>query len=117
MNSIISPSLENKPSVVNGPKVGDILVSTSGYEASIAHFAKVVGVTKSSVKIVRLGNNDTYTGTNGMEWISVPELTNQSDEVEVKRFKPCGESYKVKENSYATFYVWNGKPVECYNYH
>jgi hypothetical protein len=117
MNSIISPALENKAAVINGPKVGDILVSTSGYEACIAHFAKVVAVTKSSVKIARIGSNDTYKGGNGMEWDSVPDMSRESDALETKRFKPCGETYKVKDTSYSTFYVWGGQPISCYNYH
>jgi hypothetical protein len=117
MNSIFSPTLENKPVVANGPKIGDILVSTAGYEACIAHFAKVVDVTKSSVKIVRLGCNNTYKGSGGMEWESLPNFNAESDEVETKRFKPYGETYKVKDSSYATFYPWGGEPISCYNYH
>jgi hypothetical protein len=116
-NTIISPTLETPAAVVNGPKVGDILVSCSGYEACIAHFAKVVAVTKSSVKLLRLGSIDTYKGSGGMEWTSVPNFSAENDETETKRFKPCGDSYKVKENSYATFYKWGGEPIECFNHH
>jgi hypothetical protein len=115
--NIISPDLENKNVVVNGPKVGDIIVSCSGYEACIAHFAKVIAVTKSSVKIVRLGDNRKYTGNAGMDWESTPDLTRPSGEVETKRFKAAGDSYKVKDTSYANFYPWGGEPISCYNYH
>jgi hypothetical protein len=117
MNSILSPSLENNNAVVNAPKIGDIIVSCSGYEACIAHFAKVIDVTKSSVKIVRLRSIDTYKGNNGMEWESVPDLNNESDEVETKRFKAYGDTYKIKDTSYASFYPWKGEPISCYNYH
>lgn len=117
MNSILAPSLTVKPTVVNGPKVGDILVSHSGYEACIAHFAKVVGVTKSSVKIVSLRSIDTYTGTGGMEWTSMPDVNGVEGEVETKRFKPCGDTYKVKDTSYCNYLPWSGKPSNCYNYH
>lgn len=113
MNSSI---IASKPALVNGPKVGDILVSTYGYDACIAHFAKVIEVTKASVKIVRLGNSDTYKGTGGMNWTSMPDFSTSGD-VETKRFKPCGDTYKVKDTSCATYYPWNGKPIECYNYH
>lgn len=117
MNSILSPLLENGPTVVVGPKVGDIIVSTSGYEACIAHFARVVGVTKASVKIVRLRSIDTYKGGNGMEWDSMPDLNGDEGDPETKRFKAAGDSYKVKESEYASFYPWSGEPVSCYNYH
>lgn len=114
--NIISPKLENDNTVVNGPKVGDILVSTYGYEACIAHWAKVVAVGKNSIKIVRLGCNNKYTGGGGMTWESTPDL-NTAGNPETKRFKPIGESYRVKDSDCANFYVWGGKPISCYNYH
>ena len=117
MNSIFSPSLENKPVVVNGPKVGDILVSVAGYEASIASWSKVVAVTGKSVKIVRLPADNKYTGGGGMEWISTPALDRIKGDVETKRFTPDGDSYRVKNNSYSNYYVWSGKPISCYNHH
>lgn len=115
MNSIISPALAAKPAVVNGPKVGDILCSTYGFDACIAHFAKVVEVTKASVKIELLGNIDNYTGP--MTWDSKPNVDSSGGEIHTKRFKACGNTYSVKDSSCATFYPWSGKPVNCYNYH
>jgi hypothetical protein len=115
MNSIISPALENKTAVVNGPKVGDILVSTYGYEACIAHWAKVVAVTKSSVKIQLLRSVDNY--KDSMTWDSMPDLVSDTETVLTKRFKPCGDSYKVKDTNFSTYYLWNGEAVNCYNYH
>ena len=82
MNSIFSPDLQNKPTVVNGPKVGDILVSVSGYEASIAWWVKVVGVTGKSVKIVHLPADNKYSGCGGMEWISTPATDRIKGETE-----------------------------------
>ena len=117
MNSIFSPDLQNKPAVVNGPKVGDILVSVAGYEASIASWSKVVAVTGKSVKIVRLPADNKYTGGGGMEWISTPALDRIKGDVETKRFTPDGDSYRVKNNSYSNYYVWSGKPISCYNHH
>jgi hypothetical protein len=117
MNSIFSPDLVNKPTVVYGPKVGDILVSISGYEASIASWAKVVGVTGKSVKIVRLPADNKYTGGGGMEWISTPATDRIKGETETKRFTADGDGYRVKYSSYASYYVWDGKPISCYNWH
>lgn len=117
MNSIFSPSIENKPVVVNGPKVGDILVSIAGYDASIASWAKVVTVTSKSVKIVHLPADNKYSGGGGMEWISTPALDRIKGDVKTKRFIASGDSYRVKNTSYSDFYVWGGKPIECYNHH
>jgi len=110
MNSILAP----KPEVINGPKVGDVIVSNWGYEANIASFAKIIAVTNKSVKLVRLGANDKYTGA--MEWTSTPDFS-KPGKIETKRFTPAGNSYRVKDSTFANFYLWNGKPVNCYNYH
>lgn len=115
MNSIFSPSLENKPSIVNGPKVGDILCSTYGYEACIAHFAKVIEVTKASVKIELLGTIDNHTSP--MTWESKPNVDSSGGTIVTKRFKAYGDTYKVKDSTYATYYPWSGKAINCYNYH
>jgi hypothetical protein len=114
MNSILSPSLLSPPPVINGPKVGDILVSCWGYEACIAHWAQVVGVTGKSVKLQYLGASDNHTGP--MNWESTPDL-NSAGKTVTKRFKPDGNSYRVKDSSFATFYKWDGKPISCYTYH
>ena len=113
--TIIAPSLENKPAVVNGPKVGDILVSTWGYEASIAHWAKVVAVTAKSVKIQYLSAIEKHTGP--MEWISTPDLHSGGNKIVTRRFNPCGEGYRVNDSSFSSYYKWDGKPQSCYNYH
>lgn len=113
--NILAPSLVNKYAVVNGPKVGDILCSTYGYDACIAHFAKVVEVTKASVKLELLGTIDNYTSP--MNWESKPDINSTGGTVVNKRFKPNGDSYKVKDTSCATFYPWSGKAINCYNYH
>ena len=114
-NTIISPSLAKTPVPLNAPKVGDILCSTYGYDACIAHFAKVVAVSKASVKIELLGTIDNYTSP--MTWESKPNVDSYGGSVHTKRFKACGDTYSVKDTSCATFYPWSGKPVNCYNYH
>lgn len=113
--TIISPDLTNAPAIVNGPKVGDILVSTYGYEACIASFAKVVAVTKASVKIQMIGRNENHTGP--MTWVATPNPNVVGEEVSTRRFRAYGDSYSVKSTSFSNFYPWSGKPINCYNYH
>jgi hypothetical protein len=110
MNSIIAP----KPVLVNGPKVGDILVGTWGYDACIADFLKVVEVGKKTVKVVMLDGVATHTGP--MEWTSMPSPDMERGEVATKKVEPQGNSYRIK-GSNCSFYLWSGKPVHCYNYH
>lgn len=114
--TMFTDNCENKTVALRSPKIGDILVSTSGYEACIAHWAKVIDVTKSSVKIVRLSSKDVY-GQGCMEWVSTPNVNDESYEVETKRFKAFEDTYKVKDTSYSNFYPWGGNPINCYNYH
>lgn len=100
----------------NGPKVGDILVSTYGYEACIANFAKVVAVTKASVKIRQIGSTDSHTGP--MDWVSTPNENRVSDEILTRRFRlHSNGQYSVKHSSFSTYFIWKGKPVSCYNHH
>lgn len=115
-SSILAPSLTNPTPVLVGPKVGDILLSTWGYEASIATWAKVVGVTGKSVKIAYIGAIEKHTGP--MEWTSLPDVNSVGKKVVTKRFTPAGSSYKVKDSSFSNFYPWKGtEPISCYNYH
>lgn len=116
MNTIFSPEFENKSQVINPPKIGDILVSTSGYEACIAHFAKVIDVTKSSVKIIRIASKDVYK-QGGMDWVSTPIIDDERGEVMTKRYKAYEDSYVIKETSYSNYYLWKGNPIDCYNHH
>jgi hypothetical protein len=97
------------------PKVGDILVATYGYEACIARFAKVIAVTKASVKIEHLGTIKNYTSP--MTWESRPNIDSTGGNVQIKRFKAIGETYAVKDSSFSTFFPWSGKVINCYNYH
>lgn len=113
----VNDTITNTPvTSINGPKVGDILVATYGHEANIANFAKVVAVTKSSVKIRAIGSTDTHTGI--MEWVSVPNENRVSDEIQTRRFRlHSNGQYSVKHSSFSTYFIWKGQPERCYNHH
>ena len=113
----VNDTITNTPvTSINGPKVGDILVATYGYEACIANFAKVVAVTKASVKIRAIGSTDTHTGP--MNWVSTPNENRISDETQTRRFRlHSNGEYSVKNTSFSTYFIWKGKPVSCYNHH
>lgn len=99
------------------PKVGEILVGSYGYEASIATFAKVLKVTASTVLLQELDQIHTYTpNTGGMYWDAVP--TDQTcGSPKVKRFKSNEGSYSVKWTNYQWLRPWGGEVVSCYNVH
>jgi hypothetical protein len=96
-------------------KVGDILHSATGYEASISEFHKVVKVSGKNVWIVELPVNRKYTGQGGMEWESYPDLNSGHTGPEMRRLVKNGD--RVKINSYRTAWKWDGKVSHDYNYH
>ena len=102
------------------PKVGDILCGFYGYEASIATFAKVVGVTDKSVKVVELDQrHDYHPNSGGMYWTAFPTNNGRSGKVITKLFKSDNDKgYRIKWSSYQNLYgPWTGTSVECYNVH
>ena len=99
----------------NKIKVGDILVSTWGYDACIADFYKVVGRTTASLKLVRLQNK------NAGDWVagtSEPDLGRPSyGKISTARLKSYYTGSEcVKVNGHIAS-LWNGKPVSTYNHH
>lgn len=115
MSSLLTVHPRN--TATNIPKVGDILLSSSGFDASIATWAVVVGVTSKRVKIqeVQTINYDYHNG--GMDWTSKPNVDNKIGKVETKAFKDCGNGYRIKRNEYSSYFKHDGRPVSCYNHH
>lgn len=99
-------------------KVGDILLSTWGYDACFADFYKVVGRTAASLKIVCLQNRNTG------DWVAGTSepLVNfpATGEVITARLKNYADGPNkveyVKVNNHIAS-LWNGKPVPTYNHH
>lgn len=112
MNSIFAP--EVKPTVK--PKVGDLLYGSYGYDASIPHVYKVLGVTGASVKIQEVVVNNVYSN-GGMDWEGT--VTDKTEgEILTKRFRLMEKTYRVKIHSCLNVYgPWEGKKVTGYNYH
>ena len=94
-------------------KVGDILVSTWGYEARLATFWKVLKVTAKTVKIAKITANiktgDWWAGAD------VPDLNSPLGRTENPRIRPNSDYLKTKD--YGLAYLWDGKPVSTYNHH
>ena len=103
---------------VNTPKVGDILLCTTGYEASIAYWAVVVEVLAKRIKIQSVGETRKYNGGGGMDWDSTVNINEKYGPIETKAWKDSGNGYRVKHNSYSNYYKYTGNgTVSCYNHH
>ena len=112
----IFPPVSTAPVVM--PKVGDILVGSYGYEASIANFAKVLKVNAKTVVLGHLpATSDYKANSGGMNWDATPILTGGTTGAFVKRFIASEKGYIVKNWGCCTLYKWDGKPVSCYDYH
>jgi len=100
-------------------KVNDILVSEWGYDQTNVDFYKVVGLTPKSVKIVQVGNKIAKASELGMSEYVVPNLNEICSRVMTKRVKTfrIDEKQFVSINSFASAYMWDGKPVFQSHWH
>ena len=93
----------------NPVKVNDIFYTSWGYDQTNIDFYMVVEVLKSSVKVVSIGEDRTYTGT--MQGTCVPNLNHRSDKILTKRINVINNKPSFKVASYAHAYPWNGQPM------
>lgn len=98
-------------------EVGDILVSTFGYDARLACFWKVLKRTAKSVTIARLLDHD-RTG-DWCDGTDAPAKNSRLGETMSKRVKPSWQEGEETFNTggYGYAYQWDGKPVRTYNHH
>ncbi len=108
-----------RPAVVSQgvAKVGDILVSEWGYEQINVDFYQVTAVTGASVRIVQLEGKEVPSDSHGMFGTVTPVLGFSRGVAVLKKVKAYGSSYAIKISSYASAYVWDGKPVNCSHTH
>lgn len=93
--------------------IGDMLVSRYGYNCSLVNFYKVVGLSKSSVWLLK--HDEQFVSDDGYGQVGevVPTKYAITDKPIVKRLKHSdynNEDY-VKISNYEYAYPWNGKPV------
>lgn len=111
-----------------GLKIGDILCSCFGYDASIYDFYEVVGVSKKNVRIreLRKRNVPEMQSTEWSGCIVAPVVEGQdrfaNDEIMTR--KPFNFSRSLDPartgihiNQCADAYLWDGLPCDQYNAH
>lgn len=102
----------------NKELIGKIFVSSWGYDQTNIDYFIVKDVTPSgaSVKIQRLGNKRVET-LNSMSEHVVPNVDVVRGEVMTKRLSPFRDTFCLKINSFASAFVWDGKPLYQSHYH
>lgn len=96
--------------VMPAPAVGDILVSSWGYDQTNIDFYQVVGVTAKSVKIRAIGK--TCTERREYTDMMVPDVGAFKGEPMTKRFTINRDeaSYSCRIESFASACLYNGEP-------
>lgn len=89
-------------------KVGDIYVSVGGYEQTNVDFYKIVGVLSNSVKVVRIGSHETYTGPMCGE--CVPNENAIGTDVKTVRINVNHDGTVSFKAIWGSAFAWNGKP-------
>jgi len=102
----------------NTPKVGDILISSWGYDQTNVDFYKVLKISPSgkSVSIQRIKGTIAEKGgyMSGEATVAIPhEVAEFDNKVMTKLAKPNRDGYGVKIKNYAWAYLWDGKPHYC----
>jgi len=109
-NVIVTTKNNLKEVVQSNPvKINDIFYSSWGYDQTNIDFYMVVDVTKSSVKVVSIGEDRTYTGP--MQGNCVPNLSAKGNKIITKRLNYYNNKPSFKIASYASAYPWNGQPM------
>lgn len=108
----------NDKAAFDGIKVGDIFVSSWGWEQTNVDFYKVVGKTAARIKVVKIGKRNT-TSDGGWTGTSMPEPnTILSSKPTIKKvsagWRGDGASFDV--SSYASASLWDGKPESFSSY-
>lgn len=93
----------------NPVKVNDIFYSSWGYDQTNIDFYMVVEVLKSSVKVISIGEDRTYTGP--MQGTCVPNLSAKGTKVLTKRLNLFNNKPSFKVTSYAYAYPYNNTPM------
>lgn len=108
--SVMSDFLADATRVVEAraPRVGDVLVSSWGYDQTNVDWYRVVRVTAKSVVIqechgVRADADDEYTDH------MVPGAPSERSKPQTKRVRQGLDSYSVTISSYADASLWDGK--------
>lgn len=98
-------TLVNKPlPTVN---IGDIYVTSWGYDQTNIDYYKVTNVKNKTVNLVSIGQKRNYTGP--MQGECVPDPSVVGNKIYTKRMIPNGDSVSFKMTSYSWAYKWNGK--------
>ena len=95
-------------------EVGDILLSTWGYDACIADFYKVIARKSKTIVMQRMSS------TSSGDWVaglSKPEVPEKLFGDPIRRLLKTNRDHEYVKCDHSVACVWNGNPVNTYNHH
>ena len=94
-------------------QIGDILVSSHGYNCTLVDFYRVIRVTKSSVWLTHLENKWASSDGYGQVGTVLPSdrETREAPIMRRLQFSQLNNQEYVMINKYSYAYPWNGKPA------
>ncbi len=108
---------------IKAPKIGDILRCSWGYDQTNVDWYEVIAVTKASVRIRAIASKCVEDHGPTTMVVPVPgsfldpgngwkkDDAVYSEKGATKRFRPSGDGYAVRIESYSSAYLWDGKPA------
>jgi glucosamine 6-phosphate synthetase-like amidotransferase/phosphosugar isomerase protein len=87
--------------------IGDIYVTSWGYDQTNIDYYKVTNVKNKTVNLVSIGQKRNYTGH--MQGECVPDPSVAGNKIYTKRMINNGDSVSFKMTSYSWAHKWNGK--------
>jgi len=106
-------TLVNKPMpTVN---IGDIYVTSWGYEQTNIDYYKVVSVKNKTVNLVSIGQTRNYTGS--MQGECMPDPSVVGTKIYTKRMINNGDSVSFKMTSFSWAYKWSGNSNHFTEWH
>lgn len=108
------------------PKVGDILSSTWGYDATYVDFYQVVAVTPASIRIRQVDKKVSEEETTSLRFVPIKDSFLPDDSSACAHEKPFRQekgglrkvsidtvrrNYSCKVSESASAYFWNGSPI------
>jgi len=104
---------ERRANVVNPYRVGDVVVTTWGYEQTNASFYEVVGVTAKACRLRELEHDDTEARPQSMSGHATPRRNEYRSEPFLARLAPHwreGEAPYVN-TPHGSASLWDDRPV------
>jgi hypothetical protein len=104
----------SKTMCVEGVEIGDVFISSWGYEQTNIDFYQVVGVTSKSLKLRKIAQVKNYNIDQTSGGTTTPKKDEFISDVFTRRYLLKHNAVKISDRIYAD--LWDGKPESFTSY-